>query len=195
MDYILNWIDTNSLIISKNTSFINDLIEWRRSIENDLYGHVKDVADEYIANYDWSEVPQFDTLSRSIATKADKTIPVAADSIALLDVNGNIKDSEKKISDFVGKVSGATSGNLAGLDSDGNVIDSGKKPADFAPASGSTEYAAANHNHDEDYAAIDHNHDNEYALKTHTHYTNAISGLDEYLAALLIFLVRIYLLQ
>lgn len=71
------------------------------------------------------------------------------------------------------KVDGATSGNLASLDAEGNLQDSGVKPADFAPASGSTEYAA-----------VDHNHDNDYAAKTHRHFLSDVTGLSDYLTSL-----------
>ena len=74
---------------------------------------------------------------------------------------------------IVPNVPGATSGNFASLDGEGNLQDSGKNPADFAPPSGSTEYAAINHNHNNDYAA-----------KTHSHFLSNVTGLSEYLETL-----------
>ena len=50
------------------------------------------------------------------------------------------------------KAVGAVSGNLATLDANGNPTDSGKKATDFAHAE---------HDHDEEYSAIDHTH-NQY---------------------------------
>ena len=54
------------------------------------------------------------------------------------------------ISNKADKAVNAIAGNLAALDANGNPIDSGKKTTDFAPAE---------HNHDEEYSAIGHTHD------------------------------------
>lgn len=71
------------------------------------------------------------------------------------------------------KVSPELEGHLAMYDEHGNLKDGG------APS----QFAAANHTHAA-YALVGHNHNDAYAPKTHTHFINAISGLDEYLAAL-----------
>lgn len=87
--------------------------------------------------------------------------------------SGTDASIQEQLNEKATKVSPALEGHLAMYDENGDLGDGGA-PSQFAP-SGHTHAA---------YALVDHNHNNAYAPKTHTHFINAISGLDEYLAAL-----------
>lgn len=174
LDYVIKWVEDTDKTIKDLSDTVQELNKWKEDISEET---LRPIFNKYAETYPWDNVPAFNT-------KADKVENVVVGHLASLDENGNLQDSGKKPADFVPNVSGATEGNLPQFDANGNIQDSGKKPADFAPASGSTAYAAANHDHAGVYSPVDHNHDNVYAPKTHTHFTNEISGLDEYLAAL-----------
>lgn len=94
IDYILNWIDKYGPIITKDTSYINDLLDWRRTVEDDLDGYVKNAADEYITNYDWSQVPELDA-------KADKVKNAVLGHLASIDANGNLVDSGSGVDEAI----------------------------------------------------------------------------------------------
>lgn len=55
------------------------------------------------------------------------------DKIATFTEDGDVKDSNKTIDDFVTKIQPSADGNLASLDENGNLQDSGKNVNDFAP--------------------------------------------------------------
>ena len=81
------------------------------------------------------------TAHQDISGKADKVTGGTENNFAALDVNGNLKDSGHKHSDYItshqdisgkaDKVAGGTNGNFAGLDSSGNMADSGHKHGDY----------------------------------------------------------------
>jgi|GEM_PF-3207046 len=71
-------------------------------------------------------------LVTSLGTKADKTVPAAAENLAGLNAAGNLMDSGIAASSVATKVSGATAGNVAGLNASGNPTDSGLAAASLA---------------------------------------------------------------
>ena len=161
--------DTMSLHSIKG---LNEALQTKAGINHDHdeeYSAIGHAHDQYLTEH------------QDISNKADKAVNAIAGNLAALDANGNPIDSSKKTTDFApaehnhdevysaighahdqyltehqdisnkaDKAVNAIAGNLAALDANGNPIDSGKKTTDFAPAE---------HNHDEEYSAIGHTHD------------------------------------
>ena len=83
----------------------------------------------------------YSELTAEVDGKANKVSGAVNNNFAMLDGNGNLKDSGHKHSDYLtahqdisgkaDKVESAAGGNFAGLDADGNLVDSGHKHSDY----------------------------------------------------------------
>ena len=135
----------------------NAISEDEGTAEDVLWVSVKDLVDVYTAG-NGIEVENFvishkkPTTVASDVTKKDRTYVTAitfdefGHATGVETATETDPDYKDEFNAKADKVSDATSGNFAGLDANGNLTDSGKKATDFA---------TADHNHDDKYAPID----------------------------------------